>query len=105
FPKEVNMQSNGAVANAAKQWTVMVYMSSDNALGSDCVWALTEMQNSNLDKQNLAVVAQFDPPASGIGTIQYDFTLDKKEMPGTSHGRLEVARQKLSAPLEDGGAT
>ncbi len=59
--------------NSPKEWTIMVYMSSDNTLSSECVWALTEMQNSNLSDQ-IALVAQFDPPGKGIGTKRYDFT-------------------------------
>ncbi len=65
--------AKGSLINDLKEWTVMVYMSSDNTLSSECVWALTEMQNSNLPDQ-IAVVAQFDPPGKGIGTKRYDFT-------------------------------
>ncbi|HEX4945351.1 MAG TPA: clostripain-related cysteine peptidase, partial [Blastocatellia bacterium] len=79
--KHANAQTNGS----ALEWNVMVYMSSDNDLGSECVWALTEMQNSNLSDR-IAVLAQFDPPTRGIGTKRYDFT-----------GGIPAQRQRVEA--------
>ncbi len=90
------MGANETAANTEREWTVMVYMSSDNALASDCVWGLTEMQNSNFDRNKIAVVAQFDPPAKGIGTLQYDFTINQR---ANAKMRLERSQYKLNTPL------
>ncbi len=73
----------------SKEWTIMVYMSADNNLSSECVWALTEMQQSTFD-QRIAVVAQFDPPGQGIGTKQYDFSSI-----GSAKPRIPLAKAKL----------
>ena len=94
------MDTNGTGQSAEKSWTVMVYMSSDNALASDCVWALTEMQASDFDKEKIAVVAQFDPPAKGIGTLQYDFTIAPNASIGMGKTTLESSQQKLNSPLK-----
>ena len=57
------------------EWTVMVYMSGDNSLSAECVWALTEMKDAaSSDKIN--VIAQFDPSDGLARTRRYEINKD-----------------------------
>jgi hypothetical protein len=52
-----------------KDWTVIVYMSGDNNLSEECVWAIKEMYRVGI-KGNVSVVAHFDSRVGGI--LRYD---------------------------------
>src|ERR1044071_6241645 len=56
-----------------KQWTVMIYLSGDNNLSEECVWAIKEMYRVGL-KQEIAVVAQYKSIARGMPVTRYDVT-------------------------------
>src|SRR6266480_5588188 len=57
------------------EWTVMVYMSGDNSLSAECVWALTEMKNA-ASSDAINVIAQFDPSDGLARTRRYEINKD-----------------------------
>jgi len=50
-----------------REWTIMVYMSGDNSLSAECVWALTEMKKA-AGSDNINIIVQFDPSDDFIQT-------------------------------------
>jgi hypothetical protein len=58
------------------EWTVMIYMASDNSLSAECVWALTEMKKAKREAKSRAgkinVIAQFDPSDGLAKTRRYE---------------------------------
>jgi hypothetical protein len=55
-------------------WTVMVYLSGDNNLSSEMLWALTEIERASevLGEQNrIALTVQYDPISPAVGTLRY----------------------------------
>ncbi len=83
-----------------KNWTVMVYLSGDNNLSEECVWALKEMYRVGATDR-LAVIAQYDSKASHtpisryiIGQNQSDGALDDYAKPL----KMRVRKSK-DAPL------
>lgn len=53
-----------------KKWTVMVYLSGDNNLSEECVWALKEMYRIGANDR-VAVIAQYDSKARNVPTSRY----------------------------------
>src|SRR2546429_9417949 len=54
-PDATNHQTN----KEPKKWTVMVYLAGDNNLSDECVFAISEMKRSMLDK-NVNVIIQLE---------------------------------------------
>jgi hypothetical protein len=55
-------------------WTVMVYLSGDNNLSSEMLWALTEIERAmkqRKDGERLALTVQYDPLSPACGTLRY----------------------------------
>jgi hypothetical protein len=56
-------------------WTVMVYLSGDNNLSSEMLWALTEIERAAPDllkgERKIAVTVQYDPLSPACGTLRY----------------------------------
>ena len=63
-----------------RPWTILVYLSSDNSLSTEMVWSLQEIQRAGLDDE-VAVLAQFDSPVLGVGTVRFDFSGLQGEVP------------------------
>jgi hypothetical protein len=59
-------------------WTVMVYLAGDNSLTTECMFALTEMKEAIFDKQEINVIAQFDPSDPYLPTHRYEINRGKK---------------------------
>ena len=68
------------------KWLVMIYLSGNNNLSEECVFALTEMRRVG-SNQDVAVVAQLD---SSVYRNQPLF-IDKDETPGSTKVALDKA--------------
>jgi hypothetical protein len=65
-------------------WTIMVYLSGDNNLSSEMLWALTEIERAAdaLDGQRrIALTVQYDPLSPACGTLLYSLPAPPKEEP------------------------
>lgn len=75
---------------AKADWTVMVYMAGDNELSHEMVLALQELKGySEERRQQVRIVAQFDPSGLGLPTRRYDFSKEPAWGPGDSLGDWE----------------
>lgn len=75
-------------------WTVMIYLSGNNNLAEECVFALTEMRKVGLPK-NVTVVAQLDTSVYSNQPL----VIEKDEAPGSTKAALDkAAAAKLAAP-------
>jgi hypothetical protein len=55
-------------------WTVMVYLSGDNNLSSEMLWALTEIEEAmklRKEGERIALTVQYDPLSPAAGTLLY----------------------------------
>jgi hypothetical protein len=85
-----------------KRWTVMIYLSGDNNLSEECVWAIKELFRVGL-RDEIAVVAQFQSVAPGMPVIRYDITtIPEPEAAEASKGK-QVYIKPVRNDDQDGG--
>ena len=58
-------------------WNVMVYLSGDNCLSSEMLWAITEIEKATEPQARLsnriALTVQYDPQSMACGTLRYAY--------------------------------
>jgi hypothetical protein len=59
-------------------WTVMVYLSGDNCLSSEMLWAITEIAKATEGQEpklsnRIALTVQYDPLSMACGTLRYAY--------------------------------
>ena len=68
------------------KWTIMLYLSGDNDLGSMMINAINDVGNTKLVvDRNVAITIQYDPVSPAFDTVRYDLTRARTEQP---HGSL-----------------
>jgi hypothetical protein len=73
-PVQARVEGRGRMRRQAIQydWTIMVYLSGDNNLSSEMLWAITEIERvSATTSPRVAVTVQYDPLSPGVGTLRY----------------------------------
>jgi hypothetical protein len=65
-------------------WTVMVYLSGDNNLSSEMLWALTEIERASEvlgEQDRIALTVQYDPLSPACATLRYSLQPPRNAAP------------------------
>jgi len=72
---------------AAKEWTVLVYMNSDNNLYQDGLKDIAEMESVG-SSSSVNIVLQMDPEPRGLPTSRYFITRQQRPLAGQIHSQV-----------------